>query len=196
MLRLNDICTIISRGVSLPTKNKSKDGNYYLIRLLDIEENGEILLNDESRYQIDNEKNLLYNYSVKSGDLIIPEMTRTFPTIRTIRNVDEKEKILYSLKVIFIRVNNHIYNPEFLKKVLNNPKYNQELFKTTYNELKKVVNRKMISLGLSQIVLDNLRNFEIPDISLEEQDKILKKEFKINEKIRGLEKELHELYNI
>lgn len=196
MLKLNNICSIISRGISLSVQDKSTKGNYYIVRLADIKEDGKIILSNDSKYQIDDEKNLLYNYGVQDGDLIMSEMTRTLPNIRIVNNPYKEDNVLYSLRTIFIRVNPNRYNVEFLKNILNSPKYNQKLLKIVYREIKKVVNGKLVGSGLFQVSISDLRNFEIPDISLEEQEKILKQEIVLKNEITDLEEKLHTLYDL
>ena len=44
--------------------------------------------------------------------------------------------------------------------------------------------------------MEELKNFEIPDIPLEEQERILKQDEKISRKIDKLKNELHTLYDV
>ena len=43
---------------------------------------------------------------------------------------------------------------------------------------------------------ENCKNFEIPDIPLKEQERIVKEDMKISEKIHKLKNELHTLYEL
>lgn len=89
-----------------------------------------------------------------------------------------------------------MYNAEFLRNILNSEKYNKDILEKVYRKLKRITFRENISNDLYQISINNLRKFEIPEISLDEQKYILRQEMKINKKIQEFEKKKQELYNI
>lgn len=188
MKKLIEVCNILSRGKTLKQEMQSINGNIYNIRLTNITDNGELILNDEYKYNLDNINNALYLYGVQNNDLIFPELTRSDFKIRRLQNI-QPNIALYSARIIFARINPELYNPVFLAKLLNSPKYNKKLFETAFA-------KSVGYSGIQQIRIGNLRNFEIPDISLEEQNEILKKDAKIINKIKNLEDDLTNLYNI
>ena len=188
MLKLEDICDVISRGKTIPDAYKSKTGDIYNLRLTHIKENGAVILEDEYKYELENKGNLLYFYGAKENDLIFPELVRNSLQVRNITNLGE-EKVVYSARVIFARVNTELYNPIFLAKILNTDKYIKKLLEEAY----------CMSKGYSstyQIRLDSLRQFEIPKISLEEQLKILEEDKKLKEQISSMQNKLIKLYDI
>lgn len=89
-----------------------------------------------------------------------------------------------------------MYNAEFLRNILNSEKYNKDILEKVYRKLKRITFRENIGNDLYQISINNLRKFEIPEISLDEQKYILRQEMKINKKIQEFEKKKQELYNI
>lgn len=131
----------------------------------------------------------------KIGDIIFPDLTRNCPVVKMIKNIQE-ENYIYSSKIIFIRVNPNMYNAEFLRNILNSEKYNKDILEKVYRKLKRITFRENIGNDLYQISINNLRKFEIPEISLDEQKYILRQEMKINKKIQEFEKKKQELYNI
>lgn len=188
MKKLIEVCNILSRGKTLKQETQSSMGNIYNIRLTNITDNGKLILEDKYKYNLENISNLLYLYGVQNNDLIFPELTRSDFKIRRLDDV-EPNMAIYSARVIFARVNPNIYNPIFLAKLLNSPEYNKKLFKYAFTP-------SIGYLGIKQIRMNNLKDFEIPDISLEEQNEILKKDLKIRDKIKKLQDDLENLYNI
>ena len=188
MLKLSDVCYIISRGKTLSDKYKALDGDIYNLRLTHIGEDGSVILADEYRYKIENKGNIMYFYGAKENDLIFPELVRNDLRVRALKNIGD-EKIVYSARVIFARVNTEIYNPIFLTKVFSTDKYSKKLLEKAY----------CMSKGYSstyQIRLDSLRQFEIPDIPIQEQLKILEEDKKLKEQISSIQNELVKLYDI
>ena len=188
MLKLEDICYVISRGKTLLDGYKSKNGDIYNLRLTHIKEDGTVILDNEYKYELENKGNIMYFYGAKEKDLIFPELVRNDLRVRSITNIGE-EKIVYSARVIFARVNTELYNPVFLAKILNTDKYIKKLLEKAY----------CMSKGYSstyQIRLDSLRQFEIPNIPIQEQLKILEEDKKLNEQISNIQDKLLKLYDI
>ena len=84
-------------------------------------------------------------------------------------------------------------NKELAKKIfsllLNSEKYKRRLEEEVYKPSKGYE-------GVFQIRLENLRNFEIPFIPIEQQKEIIKKEQMKLDKINRLKEEINELYDL
>lgn len=186
MIKLNEVVDFISRGKLLPDKDKCKNGEFYNIRLTHIQDDGTIIYDEDYRYNIENKSNILYVYGVKNDDVIFPELSRGSLNIKTIKGVD-KDNVTYSQRVIFARVNKNKYNPIFLANLLNSDKYNKILLEKAYH----------LSAGYSntyQIRIDSLKNLEIPDISIEEQNRIIEEDMNIKNEIENLKNKLSTIY--
>ena len=187
-MKLIDICTVLSRGRTISDKYKDINGNVFNIRLVHIQNSGNIVLNDDYKYNIEDKNNYLYRYGVQNNDLVFPELTRTDFDVKLIQGI-QPNIAMYSARVIFARINSEKYNPVFLSKLLNSEKYKKKFLDYVYIE----------TVGYSavkQIRIEQLKNFEIPDIPLNEQERIIKEDMKINEKIHKLKNELHTLYEL
>lgn len=187
-MKLIDICTVLSRGKTLPDEYKNINGNIFNVRLVDIQSDGNVTLKDNYKYDIEDKNNYLYRYGIKNNDLVFSELTRMDFNVKLIQGI-QPNVAMYSARVIFARINSEIYNPVFLSKLLNSGKYNKKFMECVYKE----------TIGYSavkQIRMEQLKNFKIPNIPLDEQEKILKEDIKINEKIHKLKNELHTLYEL
>ena len=89
-----------------------------------------------------------------------------------------------------------IENVELATQICKHPLDPKDILEKVYRKLKRITFRENISNDLYQISINNLRKFEIPEISLDEQKYILRQEMKINKKIQEFEKKKQELYNI
>lgn len=187
-MKLIDICTVLSRGRTISDKYKDINGNVFNIRLVHIQNSGNIVLNDDYKYNIEDKNNYLYRYGVQDNDLVFPELTRTDFDVKLIQGIQPNIAI-YSARVIFARINTELYNPVFLSKLLNNEKYNKKMIEQVYKNT-------MGYSAVKQIRMEELKNFEIPDITLEKQESILKQDEKISQRIDKLKNELHTLYDI
>lgn len=187
-MKLIDICTVLSRGRTISDKYKDINGNVFNIRLVHIQNSGNIVLNDDYKYNIEDKNNYLYRYGVQDNDLVFPELTRTDFDVKLIQGIQPNIAI-YSARVIFARINTELYNPVFLSKLLNNEKYNKKMIEQVYKNT-------MGYSAVKQIRMEELKNFEIPDITLEKQEGILKQDEKISQRIDKLKNELHTLYDI
>lgn len=188
MIKLNEVVDFISRGKLLSDDCKDSNGEFYSLRLTHIKDDGTIIYDEDYKYNIENKSNLLYLYGVKNNDLIFPELTRGALNIKVIKDVD-KDNVIYSQRVIFARVNQNKYNPIFLANILNSDKYNKLLLENAYHQSKGYSNTY-------QIRIENLKNIEIPDISIEEQNKIVEEDIKIKNQIEELKNKLSNIYNI
>lgn len=187
-MKLIDICTVLSRGKTIGTQYNNTNGDVFNVRLIHIKHDGSVVLDNDYRYNIEDKNNYLYRYGVQNNDLIFSELTRNDFSVRLIKGIQPNIAI-YSARVIFARINTELYNPVFLSKLLNNEKYNKTIIEQVYKG----------TIGYSavkQIRMEELKNFEIPDIPLEEQERILKQDEKISRKIDKLKNELHTLYDV
>ena len=155
-MKLIDACTVLSRGRTISNQYKNKNGNIFNIRLVHINDDGDVILDNDYKYNIEDKNNYLYKYGVQNNDLIFSELTRTDFNVRLIRGI-QPNMAMYSARIIFARINPEIYNPFFLNKLLNSEKYNKSFLEYAYKD----------SIGYSavkQIRMEKLKSFEIPDI--------------------------------
>lgn len=66
MIELEKACSIISRGKFVSSENMSENGNYYLLKLVAIKDDGTISKEEKFKCLIENEKNMQYMYGVKN----------------------------------------------------------------------------------------------------------------------------------
>ena len=88
MLKLSDVCYIISRGKTLSDKYKALDGDIYNLRLTHIGEDGSVILADEYRYKIENKGNIMYFYGAKENDLIFPELVSPYTAGQSLEEIN------------------------------------------------------------------------------------------------------------
>lgn len=188
MYKLFNICSYIGRGISISTKNSCKTGEIYQFRFSDIQKNGTILLDDRFRYNVaDKEKTKELHY-IENQDIVFPELVRNNIDLKMIQKPSDKI-LTYSSRIIYIRVIKELYNPIFLGILLSSQKFQQRLLQEVYMPSKGYAD-------VSQIRLENLRNFEIPFIPIEQQKEIMKKEKMKLDKINKLKEEINELYDL
>ena len=188
MYKLFNICSYIGRGMSIPTKYSSKKGEIYQFKYSDIQKNGDILLDDKFRYNVTEEEKAKKLHYIENNDIVFPELVRNNIDLKMIQKSSDKI-LTYSSRIIYIRVIKEVYSPIFLDILLNSQKFQQRLLQEVY----------MPSKGCSDVShlrLENLRNFEIPFISIEQQKDIMKKEKMKLDKINKLKEEINELYNL
>ena len=180
--KLSEICYIVSKG-----KNSTleMEGNVKMLTFPAITNNGDICEADIPKSYLENPYLDLKTYNVENKDIIFSITFRNKLVIKQLNFISSIENMMYSSRVAYIRVNPEKYNPDFLFELLNTDKYIKRLEKEVY------------TAGIiSQISLERLKNFEVPDISIEEQKKILQEKNKIDDKISNLEKQLKELFNL
>lgn len=188
MLNLSNICSYIGRGKNLPSIFKYNKETTYILRYSDVENNGSVILPDNISITVDDKiifQDLIYT---EKNDIIFPELFRNNLELKYLKD-NCKDKTAYSNKMIFIRVNPLLYNPLFLYNLLSTQKYKDKISEEIYKPSKGYKD-------VNQIRLESLRSFEIPFVSLEKQEEILKKHKAFQKQIYNLENDLCTLYDI
>lgn len=180
-LKLSDICYIISKG-----KNSSlgTTGNINMLTFPILTSNGEISdYNNIAKSYLENPYLDLKTYNVENKDIIFSINFRNNLLIKQLNIIGPIENTIYSSRVAYIRVNPEKYNSDFLFQLLNSPDY-----------IRKLENEVYSPGVISQISIERLKNFEVPNIPLEQQKEILQKQTHLKNKISTLTKQLDELF--
>lgn len=189
MLNLLNICSYIGRGKGLPSNFKYNDETINVLGNSDIDEEGFINISEKIEVKTNSEDIFNDICYTEENDIIFPELYRNKLQLKCVQGIFKKNVLAYSNKIIFIRVNPQLYNSTFLYHLLNSEKYKRRLEEEVYKPSKGYE-------GVFQIRLENLRNFEIPFIPIEQQKEIIKKEQMKLDKINRLKEEINELYDL
>lgn len=174
-IKLSEVCHTIGRGKAI---RKSIDGDVYALGFTDFanedRENEKLV----PKCKLQNEYEDLKMYNIEIMDIVLPPITRENLNIKQVQELNENKKIIYSSRAVYIRVNNEKYFPGFLYNLLSTENYKKRLLEEVYT--------KATYANIFQISISKLKEFQIPKISINEQEEICKK---------GLEiiKELHNL---
>ncbi len=182
-IELSDVCYTISRGkAGVPRE----DGDIYFVGFANVK-NGIIDFSETRQSSLENEYENLKLYDIEENDILFPPITRRILNIKKIDTVDRTKKMIYSYRVVYIRVNPNKYNAKFLYHILSQENYKEKLINEAYTNG---------SYALTyQISIEKLKEFKIPDVSVEEQNKIVEKEIEINKQIEELKNKKISLYN-
>lgn len=188
-IKLSEVCHTIGRGKAI---TKSIDGDVYALGFTDISfiktRSGRGRMTPKCKLQ--NEYEDLKMYNIEIMDIVLPPITRKNLYLKLVKALEENEKVIYSSRAIYIRVNKEKYSPNFLYKLLSTEKYKKRLLEEAYT--------KSTSENTFQISIAKLKEFEIPKISIDKQEEILQEEQKITEEfdeiIKTKEQELKALY--
>ena len=163
-----------------------KDGDIYFVGFANVK-NGIIDFSETRQSSLENEYENLKLYDIEENDILFPPITRRILNIKKIDTVDRTKKMIYSYRVVYIRVNPNKYNAKFLYHILSQENYKEKLINEAYTNG---------SYALTyQISIEKLKEFKIPDVSVEEQNKIVEKEIEINKQIEELKNKKISLYN-
>lgn len=174
-IKLSEVCHTIGRGKAI---RKSIDGDVYALGFTDFanedRENEKLV----PKCKLQNEYEDLKMYNIEIMDIVLPPITRENLNIKQVQELNENKKIIYSSRAVYIRVNKEKYFPRFLYNLLSTENYKKRLLEEVYT--------KATYANIFQISISKLKEFQIPKISINEQEEICKK---------GLEiiKELHDL---
>ena len=114
-IELKDIATMF-RGFNVGAKNKeSSDGKYRIVRLSDVQD-GKILMDTISRYDIENNAKVGM-YELKEGDVILSIRGNS---LKAAVVPEDDEDLLLSQNFIGIRCKKDL-NPDYLKVFLESP---------------------------------------------------------------------------
>ena len=147
---------------------------------------GKICFETSHKCNLPNEYEDLKIYNIENKDIILPPITRKTLNIKQLNQVIEQDKMIYSNRAVYIRVNPDKYSPDFLFHVLSTQKYIYKLIDEAYTNGSYT--------GTYQISIEKLKQINIPDISIKEQLKILEEEEKLNKEINKLTKQKDLLY--
>ncbi|WP_159641184.1 N-6 DNA methylase [Erysipelothrix anatis] len=154
----------IGRGYNLTRSNESEEGDYQVIRISDISEEG---INYDNLIRTTSEGARIDNYLVRKGDLLLSIRGTT----NKVGLVDrEQDKLLVNANLVRIRPLNG-YLPEWMKLYFESP-MSQILL-------------ERISKGttIRQVSIHDLRDFPIPKLTLEQQQQALDRYKKEMDKI-------------
>lgn len=190
-IKLSEVCHTIGRGKAI---TKSIDGDVYALGFTDISfikiRSGSGRGRMTPKCKLQNEYEDLKMYNIEIMDIVLPPITRKNLYLKLVKALEENEKVIYSSRAIYIRVNKEKYSPNFLYKLLSTEKYKKRLLEEAYT--------KSTSENTFQISIAKLKEFEIPKISIDKQEEILQEEQKITEEfdeiIKTKEQELKALY--
>ncbi|VDG98710.1 Probable type I restriction enzyme BthVORF4518P M protein [Lysinibacillus sphaericus] len=176
---LIDMATFF-RGFNVGSKNlESEDGEYRIVKLSDVQD-GRLLLNQISKYTIENNAKIDM-YVLRKGDLILSIRGQT---LKVAIIPESDNKLLLSQNFLGIRCGNNL-NPEFLKLYLESP-VGQYLLANM-----------MSGTSIATLSRNDVETLAIPILAMEEQEEIMKmyksKENTIEQKIQELKQELYEM---
>lgn len=176
-LKLSEVASL-SRGFNNTRATESENGKYQVIRISDITEDG---INYDELVRVTSDVKNVDDYRVEKGDLLLSIRGTT----NKIGMVDkDDDSLLFNANLIRIRAN-RTTDPEWLKIYLESPM------------AKVLLERISRGTTIRQISLQDLKNFPIPELTLEEQ-KLAKQEYQIGlEEVQAeLEKLRQKEYNI
>jgi Type I restriction-modification system methyltransferase subunit len=146
----------IDRGYNMISKNENEDGKYQIMKISDID--GEsINYNEMSRGDVE-ERTKVDNYEIEDGDVIMA-VRGTFK-ILTAQNV--KPNTLINSNLVRLRVNPKLYDSDFLKYFIKSPVGRAQLENIT------------MGTTVRQIPIKPLNMFQLPNLTLVKQKKIVK----------------------
>lgn len=181
-IELDKICYIINKGKSVV---KNDNGNIYMVGFTNIENNA-INFEKTSKCNLVNAYMDLKIYDIEENDILLPPITRKNLVIKQLLTLENSNNMIYSSRAVYIRVNQEKYLSQFLYYILSTQKYKEKLLKEVYTDGSYV--------DTYQISIERLKDFKVPDISIEEQKSILNSENKIKTQIQELENQLKLLY--
>ena len=176
-LKLSEVASL-SRGFNNTRATESENGKYQVIRISDITEDG---INYDELVRVTSDVKNVDVYRVEKSDLLLSIRGTT----NKIGMVDkDDDSLLFNANLIRIRAN-RTTDPEWLKIYLESPM------------AKVLLERISRGTTIRQISLQDLKNFPIPDLTLEEQ-LLGKQEYQIGlEEVQAeLEKLRQKEYNI
>lgn len=172
VLSLGDVATI-ERGYNMVAKNENSDGYYRIVRISDIE-NDQIEYANVIRGNVE-EGTKIENYELQVDDLIL-SIRGTTNKIAIVTEISEPTLIHTNL--VRIRVNKDKYIPEFIKLFMQSPL--------------GLAQFERISQGstIRQLPMKNIKEYQLPEISVKEQQKIV---YKFMGKERELQTEMDKI---
>ncbi|MBK5077396.1 N-6 DNA methylase [Lactococcus lactis] len=175
--KLSHVATL-SRGFNNTRSTESELGKYQVIRISDITEDG---INYGDLVKVTSDVKNVNDYKASKGDLLLSIRGTT----NKVGLVDkEDDTLLFNANLIRIRTKND-YDSEWLKIYLESPM------------AKVLLERISRGTTIKQISLADLRNFPVPMLSLEEQQKAKKEYEKGIEEVKMELEKLHQKeYNI
>ena len=164
-------------GFNVVSKNKeSEQGKFRIVKISDVQD-GKLVLDHISRYDIDNNAKV-EKYRLFKGDVILSIRGQA---LKTAIIMEDKEDLLLSQNFIGIRCGSQLH-PEFLKTYLDSPVAQFLLASKLSGTTVPTLSRKDVDA------------LEIPDLPLEEQQAVIEKykmkTEKIERKMEELEQEL------
>lgn len=152
---LKDISKI-DRGYNMVSKNENLEGKYWIMKISDMDSQN-INYDKMSRGDVE-ERTKVDNYELQDGDIVM--------TVRGIFKLlmvkDVKDKTLINSNLVRLRVNPKLYNPNFLKLFLDSPIGRAQLDSFT------------VGTTVRQIPIKMLSEYQLPQLSLEEQEKVVR----------------------
>ena len=144
----------IGRGLNVTAKNEDANGEYCVLRIMDIEDYGRI--NYDNLVRTTSEAGKVDNYLLEKDDLVLSIRGGTNKVGIIDRDMD---KLLFNANLVRLRVKRRQCNPKWLQMYLTSL-IGQWLL-------------KRISRGttVQQITLSELKELPIPVLSLEEQER-------------------------
>lgn len=138
------------------SKNENLEGKYWIMKISDMDSQN-INYDKMSRGDVE-ERTKVDNYELQDGDIVM--------TVRGIFKLlmvkDVKDKTLINSNLVRLRVNPKLYNPNFLKLFLDSPIGRAQLDSFT------------VGTTVRQIPIKMLSEYQLPQLSLEEQEKVVR----------------------
>ncbi|HSP22774.1 MAG TPA: restriction endonuclease subunit S, partial [Planococcus sp. (in: firmicutes)] len=164
-------------GFNVVSKNKeSEKGRFRIVKISDVQD-GKLVLEHLSRYDIDNNAKV-EKYRLFKGDVILSTRGQA---LKTALILEEEEDLLLSQNFIGIRCGSQLH-PEFLKTYLESP------------VAQFLLASKLSGTTVPTLSRKDLEALEIPNLPLEEQQAVMEtyktRTDKIERKLEELQQEL------
>jgi len=156
-VRLADVCTAVQDGTHFSPKEQSNSGDYLYITAKNIKECG-LDLSDVTYVPTHVHRSIYSRCNPEKGDVLYIKDGVTAGTA-TVNSLEEEFSLLSS--VALIKPRRDILDPHFLKHYLNSP--------NGYRDM----TGKMSGTAIRRIILEEIRNAEIPLPPLDEQNQIV-----------------------
>lgn len=175
---LSDIVDF-SRGFNLTAKDETTDGIYQIVKISDIK--NKINYQELSHFNMNTNVDI-NRYLIKKNDIIMAIRG----SVNRIKLIDETvHNVAINSNLVRLRLKNDKYDPLWLRLYLNSPL------------VQIILGKSSVGSTITQIPIKDLEKLPVPVISLEEQRKsatdFMNKNHKIDDTIRELEAERHEL---
>ncbi|CAJ1196954.1 hypothetical protein CPR19092_LGOLGGFK_01902 [Companilactobacillus paralimentarius] len=165
----------IDRGYNMVSKNENPEGKYWIMKISDIDSKS-INYDKMSRGDVEG-RTKVDNYELQDGDIVMT--VRGIFKLLMAKNV--KDKTLINSNLVRLRVNPKLYNPDFLKLFLDSPIGRAQLDSIT------------VGTTVRQIPIKTLSEYQLPQLSLEEQEKVVHNYL---QEINEIQSEMNKLQNL